>query len=174
MEVRMKPLIGILIVAASVSPVNAQETTTNATTAPYASVQRTLPLAAGARIRIRVEPDTFWRVGRLVGTPPDTVKFQACDKCTVVAFPLSALNAVDVSLGNSSSAPKGSVFGALAGGAAGFLLGSYIGRGCRDGPCVQHIVLVPFGSILGFFLGGAAGSVNRHEDWQPVPIPAWK
>ena len=53
MGVRMKPLIGILIVAASISPLNAQDIATNAT-APIASVQRTLPIAAGARIRIRV------------------------------------------------------------------------------------------------------------------------
>ena len=81
-------------------------------------------MAVGAKVRVRTGTDKPWTVGRLVGTP-DTVRLQACDTCSIAAYPLSALSAVDVSMGlkrRGDTALKGLGIGLLAGVGAGFLL----------------------------------------------------
>jgi hypothetical protein len=141
-------------------------------TAPPASAQRTVALAIGARIRVRSEADSVWRVGRLAGTPPDTVRFQPCETCAVTAYPLST-TLIEVSAGRqrrSSVTINGAGFGLLLGASAGFLLAYEATRNCHDGPCGVAYVAVPIGGIAGFFLGATAGSLVRHEDWQPAPI----
>ena len=168
----MKSLVGILIVAASISPLNAQDTTTKATTAPIASVQSTLAVQVGARIRVRTNPDSSWRVGRLVGAPPDSVQFQACDACVLETYPLSSA-LVDISAGRqggSSSLYKGAGLGLLAGIGAGILFAAHAERGCRDGPCgISYGIAPALGGFAGFFVGATIGQLITHEDWQPAP-----
>lgn len=169
----MKPLIGVLIVAGSISPLNAQETTTSrVTTAPIASVQSTLAVQVGARIRVRTNPDSLWRVGRLVGAPPDSVQFRACDACTLQTYPLSSA-LVDISAGrqgSSSSLLKGAGLGLLAGIGAGILFAARSERGCHDGPCgISYTIAPALGGFAGFFVGATIGSLVSHEDWQPAP-----
>jgi hypothetical protein len=145
-----------------------------ATIVPSASAQRTLAVAVGAKVRVRTGTDKAWTVGRLVGTPPDTVRLQLCDTCSIAAYPLSALSAVDVSMGprrRGDTALKGVGIGLLAGVGAGFLLAYHVERGCRDGPCgIGYVILPIVGGTAGLFLGGAAGSFVRYEDWQPAII----
>jgi len=143
-----------------------------ALTAPSASAQRTLAVAVGARIRVRAEADSSWRVGRLAGTPPDTIRFQTCDTCAVAAYPLST-TAVEVSVGRkgrSSTALNGAGLGLLAGVGVGFLIGYQANRNCRDTLCGIAYIAVPLGGITGFFLGATAGSRVQYEDWQPARI----
>jgi hypothetical protein len=168
----MKPLIGILFVAASISPLSAQDTTTRAATAPIASAQHTLAVQVGARIRVRSNPDSSWRVGRLAGAPPDSVQFQSCDACLIETYPLSTA-LVDISAGrqgSSSSLLKGAGLGLLAGIGAGILFAARAERGCRDGPCgISYTIAPALGGIAGFFVGATIGSLAGHEDWQPAP-----
>lgn len=91
------------------------------------------------------------------------------------SYPVTTLSAVDVSQGIHSSGLKGALVGGLTGFAAGLVLAYYETRGCKEGPCGIAWAVVPeIGAFAGVFIGGAAGSRNRREDWQPVAIPAWK
>jgi hypothetical protein len=141
-------------------------------TAPPASAQRTVALAIGARIRVRSEADSVWRVGRLAGTPPDTIRFQPCETCAVAAYPLSttAVEVNAVGRTQSSTVLKGAGLGFLLGAGAGFLLAYQSNRNCHDGPCSLAYVAVPIGGFVGLFLGATAGSLIRNEEWQPAPL----
>ena len=139
---------------------------------PSAFAQRTLDVQVGARIRVRTNPDSSWRVGRLAGAPPDSVQFQACDACVLETYPLSSA-LVDISAGrrgSSSSLLKGAGLGLLAGIGAGILFAAHAERGCRDGPCgISYTIAPALGGFAGFFVGATIGSLVSHEDWQPAP-----
>jgi hypothetical protein len=137
-----------------------------------ASAQRTVELAVGARIRVRSEADSVWRIGRLAATLPDTIRFQPCETCAVAAYPLST-TAVEVSSiprSQTSTVLEGAGLGFLLGAGAGGLLAYQSNRNCHDGPCGLAYVAVPIGGFVGLFLGAAAGSLIRNEEWHPAPL----
>jgi len=41
--------------------------------------QQTVAVALGSKIRVQSKDSPKWRVGRLTGVAPDTVRLQSCD-----------------------------------------------------------------------------------------------
>lgn len=135
--------------------------------------QRTVAVALGSRIRVQSQGETTWRVGRLAGVAPDTLRLQSCDSCSAEAYSLSSLSAIQVSMGRTARGRtmlNGALLGTLVGMASGWLWARQETRGCSEGPCgIQYLAIYFFGAG-GFAIGATVGVSFRYDDWQPAPI----
>lgn len=126
----------------------------------------------GDRVRVHlVEPSPAREVGELVALTPDTLRLEAGDD--VVAYPVGAIDRLEVSAGRKSRLP-GTLVGVVFGGVVGAWAGARIERATSD-PCYGFCGLG--GGALGFVLGGAAGGVSGYlflagEKWEAVPLGA--
>lgn len=123
-------------------------------------------------MRVQPRSDTTWRVGRLIGTAPDTLRLLSCDTCSAVDYALPALKAVEVSKGRKPrgyTVLRGTMFGLMLGTAAGAVGAKYHSRSCGDDTCFS-ILLVPMGSVAGLIAGTTIGALIRYDEWRPAVI----
>jgi hypothetical protein len=135
--------------------------------------QRTVALAPGSKVRIRSQGDAKWRVGRLTGIAPDTIRLQSCDSCSVDAYPLTSLSAIQVSMGrirHGLTIGRGAFYGTFIGLGSGWLYAWQRTRGCKGDLCGLDYLAVPFFGAGGLVIGSAIGSAFRYDDWRPAPI----
>lgn len=154
--------VALGLLATGASPLPAQRTVT-------------VGIAVGARVRTQLSGDTVWRVARLVSPGPDTLRVKACDTCPLVAYPLSTLSAVEVSVGRSSRGSTvlfGAFLGAIVGAVGGWLWASYQTRDCPGNASncgLAFLAVYGYGAI-GFVVGGVVGAMFRYDDWRPALI----
>ena len=135
--------------------------------------QQTVAVALGSKIRVQSKDSPKWRVGRLTGVAPDTVRLQSCDACSVEVYSLPSLMSIQVSVGRTrrgSTIARGALFGALIGLGSGGLYGWQQSRGCSEGPCGIDYIAIPFFGAGGLAIGAAIGSAIRYDDWRPALI----
>jgi hypothetical protein len=137
--------------------------------------QRTVAVALGSRMRVQTQNDSTWRVGRLAGIVPDTIRLRSCDSCADDVYSLSSLSTIQVSVGRTRRGTtifKGAVLGTLAGLGSGWLYGWAKTRHCapNDDLCGLEYLAVPFFGAGGLFIGMAIGSSRQYDDWRPALI----
>lgn len=137
--------------------------------------QRTLAVAVGSRIRVQTQGDPTWRVGRLTGIAPDTLRLRSCDSCAVDIYSLPSLSAIQVSMGRTgrnTTVLKGAFLGTLVGLGSGWLYAWQKTRNCKPGDdlCGLEYLAVPFFGAGGLVIGMTIGSFFRYDDWRPALI----
>jgi hypothetical protein len=135
--------------------------------------QRASVVGVGARIRIQLPTDSAWRVGRLVGMAPDTLRLQTCHPCSVTPYALPDLARVEVSRprrGRASTTLKGTYLGTALGLGAGLLYGWQKNRDPSCELCGLAYYAIPVFGLGGLVVGTAVGASIRYDDWQPALI----
>jgi hypothetical protein len=137
--------------------------------------QRTLAVALGSRMRVQTQDDSTWRVGRLTGIAPDTLRLRSCDSCADDVYSLPSLSAIQVSVGRTrrgTTILKGAMLGTLVGLGSGWLYGWAKTRHCAPNVslCGIEYLAIPFFGAGGLFVGMAIGGSLQYDDWRPALI----
>lgn len=137
--------------------------------------QRTVAVALGSRMRVQRQDDSKWRVGRLTGIAPDTLRLRSCDYCADDVYSLPSLSAIQVSVGQKPRAPAiltGALVGTLVGVASGSAFAWAKTRNCgpNSSDCQAANLAIPLSGAVGLVFGTAIGASLRLDDWRPAPI----
>ena len=138
-------------------------------------------LAPGARVRITsagAEP----RIATVVSHAGDTLLVRWPEFANAVAVPLAGVSRLEVSTGRHRRVLKGLMWGSVAGGATGALVGAATYEPCEATEFLgcflepeNRMQSAAWGSLvgvtLGLVVGGFAGLAPR-ERWQSVPLDA--
>ncbi|MBX3146273.1 MAG: hypothetical protein KF785_05840 [Gemmatimonadales bacterium] len=142
-------------------------------------------VAPGQRVRLiythPTKADTLRTSGTLISWDTTVVltrDIKPGAAADTVRVPAAAIALVDVSMGRKSRAGRGALYGALAGGAAGAMLGATAHEDCAAGGCYYTmpvgqamaggaLVLGAVGALVGLIIG----SLGEGDQWAIVPLP---
>jgi hypothetical protein len=134
--------------------------------------QRTVAVALGSRVRVQAQGDSTWRVGRLTGIAPDTLRLRLCGNCAESVYSLPSLSAIQVSVGPPRAATilTGAFLGALVGLGSGWVYASAKTRNCppNASDCYLANLAIPIMGVGGLVVGTAIGVFLRYDDWRPA------
>jgi hypothetical protein len=128
------------------------------------------PLAAGARVRVTLlARQDAPVVGTLLAYRPESLTLAAEPDSAESTFARAAVGKLERSAGTYNNAGKGALYGALLGGASGFLLGTLFESAVKEGDTEGIAVAVGAGGVvLGGLIGAVVGGGSRHERWETV------
>lgn len=135
----------------------------------------TIPVAAGAYVRLQLAGEDAWRAGRVLAVTRDSVALRPCLGCTPAAFARAELLRLEARRGVPGTRTRHG----LAGAGAGTLLavGATILTGRRacarrprgDGPSCDIVYLaLPLTAASGLFAGALVGAALPAERWRPA------
>lgn len=136
-----------------------------ATVAQIVAAQEALPLEAGQRVRLTLDPGRSRLVGTLLAHDADSIRVQLQPDSTALVLARARVTSVDVSRGRHGHAGTGALVGLVVGG----VLGAAAGADCEgDFLCPGPGAGAALVGGTGLVIGALIGVLDRTERWERV------